>query len=140
VGVEIVHGGVLPHDKERVVRELAREGRVAFVGDGINDGPALAAADLAVAMGDSAQVALLASDLVLVGGADGPGLAALPVVLSLSRRTRRIVLENLAWAFTYNAVGLPLAAAGVLSPIAAAVAMALSSLAVVANSLRLRLR
>jgi Cu+-exporting ATPase len=140
VGVEIVHGGVLPHDKERVVRELAREGPVAFVGDGINDGPALAAADLAIAMGEGAEVALLASDFVLVGGADGPGLAALPVALRLSRRTRRIVLENLAWAFTYNAVGLPLAAAGALSPIAAAVAMALSSLAVVANSLRLRLR
>jgi heavy metal translocating P-type ATPase len=140
VGVEIVHGGVLPHDKERVVRELAREGAVAFVGDGINDGPALAAADLAVAMGEGAEVALLASDFVLVGGADGPGLSALPVVLRLSRRTRRVVLENLGWAFTYNAVGLPLAAAGVLSPIAAAVAMALSSLAVVANSLRLRLR
>jgi Cu+-exporting ATPase len=135
-----VRGGVLPHDKERIVRELAAGGPVAFVGDGINDGPALAAADLAVGMGEGAEVALLASDLVLVGGSGAAGLTALPMALRLARRTRRVVRQNLGWAFAYNAVGVPLAVAGLLSPIAAAAAMALSSLAVVANSLRLRLR
>jgi Cu+-exporting ATPase len=139
-GIETVRGGVLPHDKERIVRELAAGGPVAFVGDGINDGPALAAADLAVGMGEGAEVALLASDLVLVGGSGAAGLTALPMALRLARRTRRVVRQNLGWAFAYNAVGVPLAVAGLLSPIAAAAAMALSSLAVVANSLRLRLR
>ena len=132
--------GVLPHDKEAVVRELAADGPLAFVGDGINDAPALAAADLGVAMGDASEVAVLAADMVLLGGDDARGLTALPAALRLARRTRRIILQNLGWAFSYNLVATPLAVGGLLSPVAAAAAMALSSLAVVANSLRLRLR
>jgi len=140
LGVDIISGEVLPHDKEHVVRELQAVGPVAFVGDGVNDAPALAASDLAVAMGDASEVALLAADVVLLGGETGPGLSALPVALATAVRTRRVIRENLAWAFSYNAVAVPLAVTGLLSPVAAAAAMALSSLAVVANSLRLRLR
>jgi Cu+-exporting ATPase len=119
-----------------VVRDLAAQGRVAFVGDGINDAPALAAADLAVAVTDASDVALNAADAVLTRN-DTP-LAALPELLVLARRSRRVIHQNLWWAFGYNAVALPLAVSGLLSPIAAAAAMAGSSLAVVANSLRVR--
>ncbi|HEX9092525.1 MAG TPA: HAD-IC family P-type ATPase, partial [Coriobacteriia bacterium] len=125
-----------PHDKERVVRELAEAGPVAFVGDGINDAPALAAADLAVALGDASDVALQAADVVLT--LEREPLSALPELLALSRRSRRVIRQNLAWALTYNAVAIPLAVTGLLSPIAAAAAMAASSLAVVANSSRVR--
>jgi heavy metal translocating P-type ATPase len=155
LGIDEVRAEVLPNDKEQAVRELAQQyGPVAFVGDGLNDAPALAAADLAVAMGGGSDVALDASDIVLLGQAvAGPGatggtgeaadastrpLAALPYLLALAKGSRRIIGQNLAWAFTYNIVAIPLAVAGLLSPVAAAAAMALSSLAVVANSLRVR--
>jgi P-type E1-E2 ATPase len=145
--VERAFGDIMPHDKERVVRELAdeiaravgaekRPPTLAFVGDGINDAAALAAADLAVTVAGASDVAQLAADAVLLD-AERP-LAALPALVDLSRATRQIVFQNLAWAFAYNAVTIPLAVAGLLSPIAAAIAMALSSLAVVANSWRLR--
>jgi Cu+-exporting ATPase len=136
LGIATVHAGVLPHDKERVVRELAETGPVAFVGDGINDAPALAAADLAVAVTGASEVALQASDVVLVS--EDRVLDAVPELLRLARRSRRVIRQNLAWAFSYNVIALPLAVAGVLSPVAAAAAMALSSLAVVANSVRVR--
>lgn len=136
LGIDDVRADVLPHDKERVVREFAASGPVAFVGDGINDAPALAAADLAVAVGGASDVALQAADVVLIN--DDAPLAALPELLRLARRCRRVIRGNLGWAFTYNLVAIPLAVAGLLSPIAAAVAMALSSLAVVANSTRVR--
>lgn len=141
LGIFEVHAEVLPHDKEQVVRELAERGAVAFVGDGINDAPALAASSLAVALGGGADVAMEAGDVVLLaedGGAPQHPLAALPLLLGIARRSRRVIRTNLVWAFAYNAVAIPLAATGRLSPMAAAAAMALSSLAVVANSARLR--
>lgn len=135
LGVTRVLADVLPHEKERVVRELAEEGAIAFVGDGINDTAALAASDLAVAVGGGSDVAVLAADVVLTRE-DSP-LTSLAALLDIAKASRCIIAENLVWAFTYNLVALPLAATGRLSPIAAALAMAGSSLAVIGNSLRI---
>ena len=126
---------VLPADKVAVVRRLQEAGRtVGFVGDGVNDAAALARADLGLAMGTGSDVAIEASDLTLVRA----DLAVAVDALRLSRRTHRVITSNLVWAFGYNVAALPLAAAGLLSPMIAGGAMALSSVFVVANSLRLR--
>ena len=135
LGVTRVLADVLPHEKERVVRELAEEGTIAFVGDGINDAAALAASDLAVAVGAGSDVAVLAADVVLTR--DTTPLTSLAALLDIAKASRHIIGQNLAWAFTYNVVAIPLAATGRLSPIAAALAMAGSSLAVIGNSLRI---
>ena len=135
VGIDEVVAEVLPADKAAAVSRLQAQGHVvAVAGDGVNDAPALAQADLGLAVGSGADVAIEASDLTMVSG----DLRAVPDAIRLSRATLRTIRQNLAWAFAYNVAALPLAAAGVLSPVIAAAAMGLSSVSVVGNALRLR--
>ncbi len=140
VGVDRVIAGVLPSDKESVIKELQAEGKVAMVGDGINDAPALTRADIGIAIGAGTDIAIDAADVVLMNGSIMDAVLA----IKLSRKTLKNIKENLFWAFFYNAVGIPLAAGALiplwnlsLSPMFGAAAMSLSSFCVVSNALRL---
>jgi P-type Cu+ transporter len=135
VGLDEVVAGALPADKAQVVADLRAQGRrVAMAGDGINDAPALANADLGLALGSGSDVAISAADLILLRD----DLRVVPEAISLARATLRAIRRNLAWAFGYNVAAIPLAAAGLLNPLIAGAAMAASSVFVVASSVRLR--
>ncbi len=135
LGIDQVIAEVLPGEKADEIRRLQIAGRqVAFVGDGINDAPALTAASLGIAIGTGTDVAVESGDVVLMSG--DPAL--IPAAISLARRTLTVIKQNLFWAFAYNVAAIPLAAVGLLDPMVAAAAMALSSVSVIFNSLRLR--
>jgi Cu+-exporting ATPase len=142
LGIDRVYAEVRPEDKARIVAEERARGRtVAMVGDGINDAPALAVADVGVAIGTGTDIAVAAADIALLRG----GLGALPRALRLARSTLRTIRQNLFWAFIFNVIGIPIAAGALypatgwlLSPILASAAMSMSSVSVLTNSLRLR--
>ena len=134
IGIDDVRAGVLPAGKVEAVRAFAAQAPVAMVGDGINDAPALAAADVGIAMGGGTDVALQAAGIALLR----PDLRLVEAALDISVRTVRKIRQNLFWAFAYNVVGIPLAAAGLLDPVFAGAAMAFSSVSVMANALLLR--
>ncbi|KAF1690136.1 heavy metal translocating P-type ATPase [Pseudoxanthomonas koreensis] len=134
LGIDAVHARQSPEDKLALVHGLQAQGRtVAMVGDGLNDAPVLAGADVSIAMGEGAPLAHRAADLVTTGG----GLRRIPAALALARRTGRIIRQNLGWSVAYNLLALPLAAAGLVTPWLAALGMAASSLVVTLNALRL---
>ena len=134
LGIATARGRMSPEDKLAHVRELQAAGRtVAMVGDGINDGPVLAGADVSFALGDGNAMAARAADLVLAA----PQLLRIPQSIALARRTQAIIRQNLGWALAYNLIALPAAAMGMVTPWQAALGMAVSSLIVTLNALRL---
>ncbi|MFA6458175.1 MAG: heavy metal translocating P-type ATPase [Patescibacteria group bacterium] len=135
LGIKKVIAEILPQAKATEVQKLQEAGhKVAFVGDGINDAPALAQADLGIAMGTGSDIAIEAGNIVLMQGSPAKVFSA----LTLSQKTFRIIKQNLFWAFVYNVIGIPIAALGLLNPIFASLAMSLSSVSVISNSLRIR--
>jgi len=134
VGIQEVRAGVRPEDKLRIVREYqSKGGKVLMMGDGINDAAALKGADVGVAVGSGSELAVDSADMVIVRG----GAASLVSALEISRKTFRVIRQNLFWAFAYNFVAMPLAMADLLHPLIAEASMTLSSISVILNSQRI---
>ena len=131
VGIDEVHAGILPQDKAAIVRQLQANARVAMVGDGINDAPALMQADVGIAMGGGTDIAIESADIIILSNR----LDALPVAREISSRSYRKMVQNVSLAFLFNGVGIPIAATGLIYPIWAMVAMAVSVTAIFFNSL-----
>ena len=134
VGIKEVIANVLPGEKSKIVKKLKEKGMVAFVGDGINDAPALKESNVGIAMGTGTDIAIEAGDLVLAKGS----LIGVVQAINLSKATFGKIKQNLFWAFAYNIIAIPVAIAGFLHPVIAEIAMALSSITVVANANLLR--
>ena len=134
VGIKEVIANVLPEDKSKKVEELQKKGMVAFIGDGINDAPALKQSNVGIAMGTGTDIAIEAGDIVLAKGS----LQGTVQAINLSKATFRKIKQNLFWAFAYNVIAIPLAVSGLLHPVVAEIAMALSSITVVTNANLLR--
>ena len=134
VGIKEVIANVLPEDKIKRVEELQKNGMVAFVGDGVNDAPALKQANVGIAMGTGTDIAIEAGDIILTRG----NLEGVSQAVSLSQATFGKIKQNLFWAFAYNTIAIPIAIAGLLHPVIAEIAMALSSITVVGNANLLR--
>ena len=135
VGIDTIIAEVLPEEKASKVAEIQSEGKkVAMVGDGVNDAPALVKADIGIAIGTGTEVAIEAADITILGG----DLLLIPKAIKASKSTIRNIRQNLSWAFGYNVAGIPIAAIGLLAPWVAGAAMALSSVSVVTNALRLK--
>jgi P-type E1-E2 ATPase len=131
VGVDEVHAGVLPQDKANLVRRLQTDSRIAMVGDGINDAPALMQADVGIAMGGGTDIAIESADIIILSNR----LAALPMARDISRLSYRKMVQNVTLAFLFNGIGIPIAATGLIHPVWAMVAMAVSVTAIFINSL-----
>jgi len=135
LGIDHVHAQLTPNQKIEMIQSYQKDGQqIAMVGDGINDGPALAQADVGIAIGSGNEIALKSAPVVLMRA----DLQLLPAAIEYARRTRQVIRQNLGWAFGYNLLCIPLAMSGLLTPSIAGVAMALSSVSVVANALRLK--
>ncbi|MEH6308484.1 cation-translocating P-type ATPase [Olivibacter sp. CPCC 100613] len=136
IGIETVYAEKLPHEKLALIESLKKEGKVAMVGDGINDGPALTTADVGVSLGDASQVAIQSAKVVLLNN----DLQSIITMLKIGKHTLLTIKQNLFWAFFYNVFAIPLAALGFLSPMLAALAMACSDVVVIGNSIRLKFK
>ena len=134
VGINEVIANVLPEDKAKKVEELQKQGMVAFVGDGINDAPALKQANVGIALGTGTDIAIESGDIILINGKLQNVISA----IRLSKETFKKIKQNLFWAFAYNSIAVPVAIAGLLHPVIAEIAMALSSITVVTNANLLR--
>jgi Cu+-exporting ATPase len=137
IGVDSYKSGMLPLDKTIFIKQLMEQGPVVMVGDGINDAPSLETADIGISFGDATSVAMNAADVVIIGQGD---LKSVVTAIDKGRLTLRTIKQNLFWAFAYNLVAIPIAAAGYLSPMVAALSMAFSDVVVIGNSLRIRLK